>query len=166
MHDESEVGKFIVFKIADYLMALPISEVLKVVNCSSITSRELRTMGVIQLGRQMIRILDWHEELTSGNLAQSLDNYPFLVITQGREGELCGISVDEPPNLLELPLEMLRTLPNSERHTNRALTMASHVAVISQEKVTTTIFMLDVNRLVNTAINESYPLSLKPASAR
>ncbi|HEY9904295.1 MAG TPA: hypothetical protein V6D43_17980, partial [Candidatus Sericytochromatia bacterium] len=66
MHDDSEVGKFIVFKIADYLMALPISEVLKVVNCSSITSRELRTMGVVQLGRQMIRILDWHEELTSG----------------------------------------------------------------------------------------------------
>jgi purine-binding chemotaxis protein CheW len=166
MHDESEVGKFIVFKIADYLMALPINEVLKVVNCSSITSRELRTMGVVQLGRHMIRILDWHEELSSSNLPQSLDKYPFLVITQGREGELCGISVDEPPNLLELPLEMLRSLPNSERHSNPALTVASHVAVLSQEKVTTTIFLLDVKRIVNTLLNESYSLSLKPASVR
>jgi purine-binding chemotaxis protein CheW len=121
-------------------------------------------MGVVQLGRQMIRILDWHEELTSGNLVQSLDNYPFLVITQGREGELCGISVDEPPNLVELPLTMLRNLPNSEHHSNRALTMASHVAVISQEQVTTTIFMLDVKRIVNTALKESYPLSLRSAS--
>jgi hypothetical protein len=47
MHDESKVGKFIVFKITDYLLALPINDVLKVVNCSSAASRGLKTMVAI-----------------------------------------------------------------------------------------------------------------------
>lgn len=166
MHDETNVDKFIVFKITDYLLALPISDVLKVVNCPSGASRGLRTMGVVQLGQHMIKVLDLHEQSSTGGLPESLRNQSFLLITRDRQGELCGILVDEPPNLLELPLEMMRSLPASTRHSHPLFEMVSHAAVVSQDEVTTTIFLLDLKRLSNTAINDSHPLALKPSEVR
>ncbi len=162
MHDDSNVGKFIVFKITDYLLALPISDVLKVVNSPSINSKGLTTMGVVQLGQHMIKVLDLHlPQLGASDLTELTRNQSFLVITRDRQGELCGILVDEPPNLLELPLEMMRSLPKSERHSQPLFEMVSHAAVVSQDEVTTTIFLLDMKRLSNTARNDSPPLALK-----
>jgi purine-binding chemotaxis protein CheW len=158
MYDDSKVSKFIVFKIADYHLSLPINEVLKVVNCSPMVSSGLKEMGVIQLGHHMIRVVDLHEQLSSGQL---LSNPPFLVITRGAGGELCGIPVEKPPNLVELPLEMMRTLPKSDQYGNPALNLVSHAAVVSQENVTTTIFLLDVKRVLNPKSNDSHPLALK-----
>ena len=97
MHDESTVAKFVVFKIMDYLLALPIEDVLKAINYSSVAGSGLRTMGVIQLGRHMIRVLDLHQHISVGSLSQLAAHHPFLVITHGLGGELCGIPVDEPP---------------------------------------------------------------------
>ena len=143
MHDDSKVGKFIVFKIMDYLLALPIEEVLKVVNCSPVASSSIRTMGVVQMGRHMIRVLDLHQRFSISNLPQLPANQLFLVITRGSGEELCGIPVDEPPNLVELPLDIMRRLPKSQLESNRLLELVSHAAVLAQENVTTTIFLLD-----------------------
>jgi purine-binding chemotaxis protein CheW len=82
------------------------------------------------------------------------------VITRNSKGELWGIAVDEPPNLLELPLEMMRSLPSSERHGKGILDRVSHAAIISQEEVTTTIFLLDLNQAINTATNDSSSITL------
>ncbi len=143
MHNESKVGKFIVFKIMDYLLALPIEEVLKVVNCSPVASSSIRTMGFVQMGRHMIRVLDLHQRFSISNLPQLPANQLFLVITRGSGEELCGIPVDEPPNLVELPLDIMRRLPKSQLESNRLLELVSHAAVLAQENVTTTIFLLD-----------------------
>lgn len=162
MHHESKTGKFIVFKIADYLLALPISDVLKVVNCPPAANYELRTMGLVRLGQHTIRVLDFHQQLSSGGLPQLPGNPPFLVITRTPVGELYGISVDSPPDLVELPLEMMQSLPKSDRQSS-ALDIVSHAAVVSQEKVTGTIFLLDMKRVMNTGINDSHPRLLKPS---
>jgi purine-binding chemotaxis protein CheW len=77
------------------------------------------------------------------------------VITRASGGELCGIPVDEPPNLVELPLAMMQRLPMSQIQGNALLEMVSHAAVLSQENVTTTIFLLDVKRVLNTSMNDS-----------
>jgi purine-binding chemotaxis protein CheW len=161
MYDDSKVDKFIVFKIADYHLALPMSDVIKVVNCSPLVSNGLQTMGVIQLGHHMIRVVDLHEQLSSGGSDQLPNDPPFLVIIRGSGGELCGIAVEKPPNLVELPLEIMRTLPKSDHYDKPALNLVSHAAVISQENVTTTIFLLDVKRVLNSSINDSHPLALK-----
>ncbi len=162
MHDESNVGKFIVFKITDYLLALPISDVLKIVNCSPAIGKGLRKMGVVQLGRHMIKVLDLDRHFNSGDVPQFPDNKPFLVIARGPQGELCGIAVDQPPNLVELPLELMRSLPKSDGQFP-GLEMVTHAAVVSQQDVTTTIFLLDVKRFLNTTINDSRQLYLKPS---
>jgi len=167
MHDDSQVSKFIVFKIADYLLALPLSNVLKVVNYSPVAVQAgtplLRTMGVVQIGKHTIRVLNLHtllasltlryQQLSSAGLPQLPLKQPFLLIARVAMGELYGIWLEEPPNLLELHNEMLRTIPKSERQSG-TLEIISHAAVISENNVTTTIFLLDVQRLLNTAVTE------------
>jgi purine-binding chemotaxis protein CheW len=158
MHDESKVGKFIVFKVTNYLLALPINDVLKVLNCSNLANKGLLTMGVVQLGRHMIRVLNLQEQLgvklpySPGSLPELPGEFPFLVITHGQDGQFCGIPVHEPPNLVELSLEMMRSLPLSERQSG-VFKMVSHVATLPDN--TTTIFLLDVKRVLNTAMNDS-----------
>ncbi len=145
MQDEFKVEKFIVFKIADYLLGLPIGNVLKVVNCFSTENSRLKTMGIVQLGHHMIRIVDFYQPLVSGNLPPLPNEQSFLVITRDSQGELCGILVDEPPNLVELPLDMIRSPPKSDRQSS-IFQMITHAAVLSQQEATTTIFLLDMNQ--------------------
>jgi len=183
MYKESNVGKFIVFQIADYFFALPIQDVLKVLNCPSEVRGNLRSMGLVQMGRHLIRVWDWHEELASLGSPQPLlvnsnatelvptGIFPtppvkqtFLVITRDYQRDLCGIAVDEPPNLVELPLELTQRLPESQ-HQSGVFEMVSHAAVLSSEALTTTIFILDVERFNKPMISDSQQLFLKPSSA-
>jgi hypothetical protein len=85
---------------------------------------------------------------------QESANQPFLLIIRDQQGELCGFSVDEPPDLVEIPHQIMRSLPKSERQTKGVLEIVSHAFVVSQEDVTTTIFLLDVKRVLNSV---SYP---------
>jgi purine-binding chemotaxis protein CheW len=118
-------------------------------------------MGILQLGRHTIRVVDLQERLHSGNSGEKPRNSPFLVISRTPGGELCGIPVEEPPNLVELPLETIQTLPKADRYSKPALNLVSHVAVLSQEKVTTTIFLLDLQQVLNPTMPDAYPLALK-----
>ena len=163
MNDDAKVDKFIVFKIADYHLALPIAQVLKVINCSPKLSGELNTMGLIQLGKHMVRVLDLQQQLSLAGSAPLSSNSPFLMITRLPGGELCGIPVGEPPNLLELPLEMMHNLPPSDSYSKPGLNLMSHAAVISQGNVTITIFLLDLQRVLNPSSPQSYLLALKPS---
>jgi len=66
MRNESTVvDKFIVFKIADCLLGLPMSDVLKVVTCPPVENGGMKAMGLVQLGRHTIRVLDLHQQLSS-----------------------------------------------------------------------------------------------------
>lgn len=138
------VDKFIVFKIADYLLALPMNDVLKVVNFP--LSSNLKAMGLVQLGQHTIRILDLHRQLSSGDISSLANNPPFLLIIRNPQGELCGIGVDKTPNLMELPLEIMRSVPHSSGQSS-ILEIVSHAAILSQEEATTTVFLLDGSRL-------------------
>ncbi|WP_051470127.1 chemotaxis protein CheW [Fischerella sp. PCC 9605] len=146
IHDESKLEKFIAFTVADYRLALPIKAVLKVVTCPPKTDRKLSKMGLIQVSRYMIRVLDLHQHLGLEDLRQ-LPDQPFLVITPNSQGELCGIPVCEPPDLIELPLETIRQLPQSYRQSG-VLEIASHAIAISQQEITTTIFLLDMPQVL------------------
>lgn len=152
MSDSAAVGKFIVCQIADSLLALPIATVLKVINCPSPESGDTNNTGLIHIGRHTVTLLDLHQRLAYGCPQQ---NSPFLVIVQ-LTNELWAIPVDEPPNLVELPRDSIRALPQSYRH-HGWQDIASYVAVISEAEKTLTIFLLDINRIVNHASNRSTP---------
>ena len=158
MSNEPEVGKFIVFMIADYLVGLPMSTVLKVVNCPPELNGNLRAAGLIQMGQYPIAILDLHQKFTNSYVPQLNKNSPFLVITQIVRGELCGIPVDETPNIVELSSNSIQPLPKSYHQIGSLnLDIFSHVAVLSEEEKTFTIFLLDINRVLSGATKSNSP---------
>ena len=136
--------KYIVFKISGCFMALPMDNVLKVINTPP-TASGWNAMGLIQVGNYTIRIIDLHQKLNTDEQLMLPVFQSFLVITNPIEGELCGIIVDEPPNLVELNRDIIHKLPKS----NRQLQMVSHAAIIYEKEIKTTIFMLDLHELFN-----------------
>lgn len=140
----SDTQKYIVFKISDSLMSLPMDNVLKVLNTPSNESG-WNAMGLLQIGDYTIRIVDLHEQLNPNYDANSTNLQSFLVITNPIEGDLFGIIVDEPPNLIELNPDLIRKLPKY----NRRLPMVSHAAILQENEQKTTIFMLDLYELFN-----------------
>jgi chemotaxis signal transduction protein len=145
MYNESNTESFIVFRIANYLFALPIWDVLQVVSCPPQTSRELSQVGLLQLGDHMIRMVDLQRQCNSEDFSQLPGSQPFLVIVRDPNGEFCGIPLYEPPNLIEFSREKMRSLPQSQSQSG-VLKIASHAAVLSWQEVTTTVFLLDVQR--------------------
>jgi len=140
----SDTQKNIVFKISDCLISLPMDNVLKVLNTPSNESG-WNAMGLLQIGDYTIRIVDLHQQLNPNYDTDSTNLQSFLVITNPIEGDLFGIIVDEPPNLIELNPDLIRKLPKY----NRRLPMVSHAAVLQENEKKTTIFMLDLFELFN-----------------
>jgi len=165
MSDDALISKFIIFTITNYWLALPINQVIKIVNFDNKSNNELTKFGLVQLGRHTIKILDlrWHNLEISGNLPTVIPQQPFLLIIRDLQRELCGIVVDETPDLLELPHAIIKVVPQSNRPSNGILGMVSHVAVVSGENLTRTIFILDLNRVLNSNISDVNLPALNPS---
>ncbi|MEB3180484.1 MAG: chemotaxis protein CheW [Nostocaceae cyanobacterium] len=164
MSTETKVSKFIIFKITNYCLALPIYQVVKIVDFSN-NNNEFTKIGLVQIGRHTIKILDlrWHNLEINSNLPTVSYQQPFLLIIRDLQKEFCGILVDETPDLLELPHEIIKAIPQSNRRSKGILEMVSHVAVVSQENLTRTIFILDLNRVLNSNTSDVNLPALNPS---
>lgn len=150
MYNDLNKDQFIIFGVLNYLFALPISDIVQVVNFPPQSGEELNHAGLIRLGNHIIRLVDlhWLDNSTDGYRPSAPPS--FLVITQGLQEGFCGIPVFEPPDLIEISPEQIQILPQSERQFG-VLKIASHAAVISWQGVTKTIFLLDIPRMVTIA---------------
>ncbi|BAZ70517.1 MAG: chemotaxis protein CheW [Pelatocladus maniniholoensis HA4357-MV3] len=146
IQNQSQSEKFITFTVADYCLALPIKAVLKVLTCPVGDDHKLSKMGLIQVGRHIIRVLDLHQYLGREDVHQLPKKQAFLLITPISQAELYGILIYEPPDLIELPLEMMQPLSQSH-YQSSLLDIFSHAIVVSQEKATKTIFLLDLQQV-------------------
>ncbi len=132
----------LVFKLEDSLLAVPAAIVVKVMNLP--TDRQTNSLGLVYIGQVAIRILP----LRSHDLTAAGPE-PFLIVLQIRPGELHGIGVDQPPDLLDLPLAALQPLPPAQA-TSDLLKMTSHVARITEGEVISTVLLLDLNRMIES----------------
>lgn len=145
-HSELKTEKWIVFSVADYAFALPIGAVLQIVNRPE-TNHELRKAGLVPMGRYMIPLLDLHRQLQQHDGVSPSEDQPFLLITGRSPGEFCAIPVSEPPNLVEFSLEQVQVLPQPNGQSG-PLSIARYAVTVSLNEVTTTIFLLDLNRML------------------
>ncbi len=145
MNNSNALGKFIVFKIADYFLALPISVVLKVVNYPPMNNRNSPTRGLVQIGSHAIALLDLHQKLPSNYTLDVNTHTPFLLIAQVNQGIICAIPVEEPPNLVELSKDSIQALPHSFAN-NDLLKAVSYGAIFTEQENTFTILILDINQ--------------------
>ena len=145
----TSVLKLVVFGIGSLTLALPIEFVNKVVNQTRVYSSGLNHMGIAHLGDSEITIIDLHRRLFKSEQTSQSGKGSYLIITKNTLGEIFGIPVTETPALMDLPLSLIRVLPESYRRAD-TLEIASHVAVIPQETEPLTVFLLDVDRLLPT----------------
>ncbi len=140
--------KLLVFSVGKLNLGLPIELVTKVISHTPVYSSGLNHMGIAHVDNQEMTIVDLHHRLFQVSLTNDASQYGYVIITKNRAGESFGIPLAVTPNLMAIPLDRIRVLPESYRRAD-TLEIASHVAVIGLEEQSMTIFVLDVERLLN-----------------
>ena len=142
---ELEERTFVVFAIAGYHLALPIETVLQVISHPLISENELSKVGLIQVGQYLIQVIDLYQCLEADTVDQPCRSQSFLIVIAGTEKNLHGILVDEPPNLMKLPLNKVQCLPPSDRQFP-LLNLVSHMVVRDQTENPAAIFLLNTDK--------------------
>ena len=149
---ESETCRAVVFTIANHLLALPLTTVLKVVSQSVIQNDYPNVQSVIYLENQPITLLNLHPCLSTvpGNnvsnrsVLSAVTSGQFLLITGLQGHAQWAIPVDQPPTLMELPLSTVRQLPIAYRQLIQNL--ACHVSVLTNQRGLSTILLLNLKQ--------------------
>lgn len=141
--------RVIVFRLGDYLFALPINAVLQVTESPSEITQHFESFGLVMLENQSIMLLNLHNKLSFQDQTRQEVKGEFLILTQTREGELCGIPVDVLPNMMELPHQDIQPLPQAYRKSN-LYGLARFVTFVELEgkEKKESIYLLDVDEAV------------------
>lgn len=113
--------RVIVFEVMDYIFALPIEAVLKIVVCPSLKSPIENGIGIVDLESETIAVVDLRYKFASSSFKEPVTaisaSWPrrFLIVTQTRTSEPCGFLVDKSPSLNDVLLSTIRPLPSSYR---------------------------------------------------
>lgn len=148
MNRDISEEKYITFKIYSYILALPIDSVFKVVTCPVELSQKLREAKLAQMGQRTVMLVNLlsHLDPNYNHHQQENDSLGrFLIIAQGSAGELYGIQVDAPPNILSIAETSIQPVPQSF-HNIGLPTWVSRIAILNQKSEPITILMLDINQ--------------------
>ena len=130
--------KVLVFEMVNHFFALPINVVFKVINCPSVSNTTDSSLGIADFEGQTVTVVNLAQKLSPQNSATQQMQKRFLILSQTRQGELCGIPIDKSPALIELPMDNIRPLPLSARQVNPA----THVAIVPKPEGSLKIFLL------------------------
>ena len=133
--------KVLVFEMVNHFFALPISVIFKVINCPPVTDTTDSSLGITDFEGQTVTVVNLAQKLSPQNSATQRMQKRFLILSQTRQGELCGIPIDNSPALIELPMDNIRPLPLSARQVN-PLSIATHVAILPKSEGSLKIFLL------------------------
>jgi chemotaxis signal transduction protein len=139
--------RVIVFTLGDYYFALPINAIIQVTRSPQEFKQHLEGLGLVTLEGQSILLLNLHHNLSSQSSPQVRGE--FLILTQTRQGQMCGIPIDVLPNLMEFPYQGIQPLPQAYRQTN-LFGLARFVAFVQFEEKPekNAIYLLDVDEAV------------------
>lgn len=154
--------KVIILPIANYLFAIPMSMVLQVRRCPPDLRHSPVDAELTNLDDRPVLVLNLQLRLEQGSTSSSpsssqtaittrrrtgspLDQ--FLVLTQSRTGELCGLRVDRLPDMLDLPASTVQALPESYRQ-NNLQGLAKYVAIIPKGEKRMVIYLLELEQLL------------------
>lgn len=155
---QTETHKFVTFNVSDYRLALPIEQVLRVIKCAPESNPALSRMNLVQIGRHIIGVLDLQRQFSP--VSTTSRSAQFLMVIQGGAHSLCGIPVHQPPDVVELPLALLRSLPSSSAP-SPLLDIVSHAAVLDSDGEPETLFVLNVPQALSLSHRHEATPALK-----
>ena len=129
LSSDVELLRVLAFEMGDYVFALPISLIFKAIDCPPITKSHDSDLGIAEFEGQTVIVVNLAQKLSTQNSTNEPWQKRFLILTQTRQGELCGIPIDRPPALIEIPKKDIQPLPLSARQI-KALSIATHVVTL------------------------------------
>lgn len=142
-----ETLRTILFPIHDYLFALPVKAVFKIISCPPIDSPIENCIGLVEWEGRTITIVDLHQKLTLARLESTVvSEHRFLILTETKNKELCGFLIEQSPSLIDIPLNDIHSVPLSYREVAK-LEFVSHMAILSntETKKTFKVFLLGID---------------------
>lgn len=135
----------------DYLFALPVEGVLKVISCPPINWAMGTGLGLTDLGSENVTTMDLHQQfffrdpkkLEDARVSTVSNSHRFLILLKTRTEERYGIPVAGLPVLSDIPLSTIRPVSLSYRQVAK-IDFASHMAILSdtENKKSIKIFLL------------------------
>lgn len=146
--DREQLIKLLVFDVDRLTLALPISQVQKVVRYNPVHGSGLSHVNLVHLEDKDIAVVNLHQKLFNLDLPQISQDRGYFIISRTSVGESIGILVLQPPALIDIPQLQIRVIPDSYRRSD-TLEIASHVTIVPQKDGTSkTIFILDSQKLI------------------
>jgi hypothetical protein len=133
--------------VSDYLFALPVEAVIKVMKCPTLGSFN-QGISMISVANQMITVVDLCYRLMPERPVILADRQ-FLMLIQTHHAEPFAIPVANFPVLLHLPVTSAQPIPAAYRQVN-SIGFASHMAVIDQGsgQPPAQVFLMGMNHLL------------------
>lgn len=140
--------RVVTFPIGTLTLAIPIESVYRVLSQITIHGSGERGVGVAHLEDFELTVFDLEYHLFIENIKNSVNrvNKNHVIVVQSQQ-EIVGLQVKEAPSLKNIPRDQVRVLPDSYRKAD-TLHFCSHVAILEEIEAKTTIFLLDVERLL------------------
>lgn len=156
MHSDHspDLKKYISFQVASYWYVIPVTEILKVVNCPPPSQGGVVGLGVVQLGSHTVQLLDLYQLFEGDSASSATLKSTYLVVLQRQESTLWGITLGTPPDLIELPASDLKpvTLAN---HATPQNPWISHVGVVVEQTHKRTYLQLNLEALLQQKTGQS-----------
>jgi hypothetical protein len=133
------------------IVALPMVAILKVMNTPT-DLQSISSVGLLYVGQAGIQLLN--------PPAQVSEAAPFLVIFQAPGTRLYGLLVQQPPDILELPLSTFHPLPDRSLDAG-LLSYVKYVALLPEselaflpefENIPSRIYLLDLQAIANSTL--------------
>lgn len=141
-----QLVKVLVIPCQKLLLAVPITEAVKVVRIPEIYRSGQRALGLANFDDKEVIVIDLHQKIY--NLPNP-EVEQYLIVIQPNKGCLFGIPSSSLPTLANLPEQEMKELPRDYRDRD-ALGIASHIVTLSQSEQSQTILLLDILRIFET----------------
>jgi purine-binding chemotaxis protein CheW len=139
--------KLLQFSVGKLQLALPVAPVRKVIRHIPVHGSGSSAFGIAHVEDTEITVVDLPRILFKTPRSPGPEWKGYLILALNSTGETLGLWVEETPSLLDIPLSRLRVLPESYRRSD-TLAIASHVTVIERDGLSLTVFLLDLERLL------------------
>jgi purine-binding chemotaxis protein CheW len=140
--------KLLQFSVGSLQLSLPVDSVRKVLRHVPVHGSGTGAFGIAHIEDTEVTVIDLHKRLFKVSQFAPAGQKGYLILARDSSGETLGIWVTETPTLLDVGVSRTRVLPESYRRSD-TLAIASHVTVLQQGESSITVFLLDVDRLID-----------------
>ncbi len=148
------IWQVVAFPVGTLILSVPIQSVYRVLSKIPVNGSGERGVGIAHLENDELTVFDLEYQLFPQQMQQNLAIKGSHIIVVQSETEVLGLLVKQTPTLMNLERDRVRILPDSYRQAD-TLSFCSHVAILDGKEARTTVFLLDVEQLLQEIVKKN-----------